>query len=404
MKKLIWIGCLSYFVIGLAHVVLGSILPVLLQHYDQNYSAGGQLIFSQFAGFLAGVLVSPLLNRRFGKRGGIIIATALLLTAEIAYAFLPPWEWMYVIAVAAGFGFGMIEAVIGTIIIGAVTEGTAIAMSRLEVLFGIGALVMPLIASPLIATGAWRLAFLIVAGFSLLSLILWGRGHFGNLQPILDERAPRKVSASAHSSQSSTQLPYKGKQWILLGIFILFFFLYVGTEMSLVNFMPAIFIAKLGMTESAAALTVTFFWLAMSTGRLFAGVIAEKISYRVYILSSCLLTLLLLALFPFTDNRLAAFIVIMLLGLFMSGIFSIALVFSSKMLPGAEESTPSIMIAAGGVGGALLPLFMGWSMDHLKVAQTAGLLAGFAAFLFLLSIATWRFQSRQAVQRKSSSI
>ena len=404
MKKLIWIGCLSYFVIGLAHVVLGSILPVLLQHYDQNYSAGGQLIFSQFAGFLAGVLVSPLLNRRFGKRGGIIIATALLLTAEIAYAFLPPWEWMYVIAVAAGFGFGMIEAVIGTIIIGAVTEGTAIAMSRLEVLFGIGALVMPLIASPLIATGAWRLAFLIVAGFSLLSLILWGRGHFGNLQPILDERAPRKVSASAHSSQSSTQLPYKGKQWILLGIFILFFFLYVGTEMSLVNFMPAIFIAKLGMTESAAALTVTFFWLAMSTGRLFAGVIAEKISYRVYILSSCLLTLLLLALFPFTDNRLAAFIVIMLLGLFMSGIFSIALVFSSKMLPGAEESTPSIMIAAGGAGGALLPLFMGWSMDHLKVAQTAGLLAGFAAFLFLLSIATWRFQSRQAVQRKSSSI
>ncbi|CAH1055340.1 MFS transporter [Paenibacillus pseudetheri] len=404
MKKLIWIGCLSYFVIGLAHVVLGSILPVLLQHYDQNYSAGGQLIFSQFTGFLAGVLVSPLLNRRFGKRGGIIIATALLLTAEIAYAFLPPWEWMYVIAVAAGFGFGMIEAVIGTIIIGAVTEGTAIAMSRLEVLFGIGALVMPLIASPLIATGAWRLAFLIVAGFSLLSLILWGRGHFGNLQRILDERAPRKVSASPHFSQSSTQLPYKGKQWILLSIFILFFFLYVGTEMSLVNFMPAIFIAKLGMTESAAALTVTFFWLAMSTGRLFAGVIAEKISYRVYILSSCLLTLLLLALFPFTDNRLAAFIVIMLLGLFMSGIFSIALVFSSKMLPGAEESTPSIMIAAGGVGGALLPLFMGWSMDHLKVAQTAGLLAGFATFLFLLSIAAWRFQSRQAVQRKSSSI
>ncbi|WP_339170934.1 MFS transporter [Paenibacillus sp. FSL H7-0943] len=406
MKKLIWIGCLSYFVIGLAHVVLGSILPVLLQHYDQNYSAGGELIFSQFAGFLAGVLVSPLLNRRFGKRGGILIATSLLLVAEIAYAFLPPWGWMYVIAVAAGFGFGMIEAVIGTIIIGAVTEGTAIAMSRLEVLFGIGALVMPLIASPLIAAGAWRLAFLIVAAFSLISLILWTRGHFGNLQRMLDERASVQGAdnSQSSSSRSNKKFPYKGKQWILLGIFIVFFFLYVGTEMSLVNFMPAIFIAKLGMTESAAALTVTFFWLAMSTGRLFAGVIAEKISYRVYILSSCLLTLLLLTLFPFTDNRMAAFIVILLLGLFMSGIFSVALVYSSKMLPGTEESTPSIMIASGGVGGALLPLFMGWSMDHLEVAQTAGLLAAFAAFLFLLSIAAWRFQSMQALKGKSSRI
>jgi FHS family glucose/mannose:H+ symporter-like MFS transporter len=404
MKKLIWMGCLSYFVIGLAHVVLGSILPVLLQHYDQNYSAGGELIFSQFAGFLAGVLVSPLLNRRFGKRGGILIATCLLLTAEIAYSFLPPWGWMYVIAVAAGFGFGMIEAVIGTIIIGAVTEGTAIAMSRLEVLFGIGALIMPLIASPLIAAGAWRLAFLIVAAFSLLTLILWARGHFGNLQRMLDERTSRQASAPKSSSRVSTRFPYKGKQWILLGIFIVFFFLYVGTEMSLVNFMPAIFIAKLGMTESAAALTVTFFWLAMSIGRLFAGVIAEKISYRVYILVSCSLTLLLLILFPFTENRLVAFVVILLLGLFMSGIFSIALVFSSKMLPGTEESTPSIMIASGGVGGALLPLLMGWSMDHLEVAQTAGLLAAFAAFLFILSIAAWRFRSSLPAQGKGSGL
>jgi FHS family glucose/mannose:H+ symporter-like MFS transporter len=354
------------------------------------YSAGGKLIFSQFAGFLAGVLVSPFLNRRFGKRGSIIIATGLLLSAEIAYAFLPPWGWMYVIAVAAGFGFGMIEAVIGTIIIATVTEGTAVAMSRLEVLFGVGALLMPLIASPLIAAGSWRLAFLIVAAFSLVSLVFWGRGRFGKLQGALDERVPRRVAQPGRSVRPTKRFPYKGKQWILLGLFVMFFFLYVGTEMSLVNFMPAIFIAKLGMSESAAALTVTFFWLAMSAGRLFAGVIAEKISYRVYVLGSCFLTLLLLLLFPFTEHGPAAFAVIILLGLFMSGIFSIALVFSSKLLPGAEEATPSIMIASGGIGGALLPLLTGWSMDHLQVAQTAGLLAAFAAVLFLLSFAAWK--------------
>lgn len=395
MKRLLWIGCLSYFVIGLAHVVLGSILPVLLQHYDRSYSAGGELIFSQFGGFLAGVLVSPLLNRRYGKRGGILIATGLLLCAETAYAFLPPWGWMYVIAVAAGFGFGMIEAVIGTIIIAAITEGTAIAMSRLEVLFGVGALLMPLIASPLIAAGSWRLAFLIVAGFSLISLLFWAKGSFGPLQSVLDERPARHGAATAPADteaagKSGRNLPYKGKQWILLGLFIVFFFLYVGTEMSLVNFMPAIFIAKLDMSEASAALTVTFFWLAMSAGRLFAGVIAERISYRIYVLVSCFAALLLLVIFPFAEHRVAAFAVILLLGLFMSGIFSIALVFASKLLPGAEESTPSIMIASGGIGGAVLPLVTGWSMDHMQIAQTSGLLAAFAAVLFLLSVAAWK--------------
>jgi len=390
MKKLIWIGCLSYFVIGLAHVVLGSILPVLLQSYDQNYSAGGELIFSQFSGFLAGVLVSPLLNRRFGKRGSILIATGLLFVAEVAYAFLPPWSWMYVIAVAAGFGFGMIEAVIGTIIIAAITEGTAIAMSRLEVLFGVGALVMPLISSPLIAAGWWRLSFLVVAGFTLISLFFWGRGHFGNLQSVLNERAPRADKSNKSKDKASRKLPYKGYQWGVLGLFIVFFFLYVGIEMSLVNFMPAIFISKLGLSESAAALTVTFFWLAMSAGRLFAGVIAEKITYRLYVLGSCAVTLLLFAVFPFADHRFGAFALIALLGLFMSGIFSIALVFSSKLLPGAEETTPSIMIASGGIGGALLPLLTGWAMDHMQVTRVAGLLAVFAGLLFLLSLAAWK--------------
>jgi FHS family glucose/mannose:H+ symporter-like MFS transporter len=396
LKKLIWIGCLSYFVIGLAHVVLGSILPVLLQHYDRSYSAGGELIFSQFGGFLAGVLVSPLLNRRYGKRGSILIATGLLLCAETAYAFLPPWGWMYVIAVAAGFGFGMIEAVIGTIIIAAITEGTAVAMSRLEVLFGVGALLMPLAASPLIAAGNWRLAFLIVAAFTFVSLLFWAKSGFGPLQSVLDERPSRLAAATAPAAATAAtasklrRLPYKGKQWVLLGLFIVFFFLYVGTEMSLVNFMPAIFIAKLGMSEASAALTVTFFWLAMSAGRLFAGVVAERVSYRIYVLVSCFAALLLLAVFPFTEHRIAAFAVILLLGLFMSGIFSIALVFSSKLLPGAEESTPSIMIASGGIGGAVLPLLTGWSMDHMQIAQTSGLLAAFAAVLFLLSVAAWK--------------
>lgn len=391
MKKMIWIGCFSYFVIGLAHVVLGSILPVLLQHYGQTYSAGGELIFSQFAGFLAGVLASPFLNRRFGKRGGILIAAGLLLAAEIAYAFLPPWGWMYIIAVAAGFGFGMIEAVIGTIIIAAITEGTAVAMSRLEVLFGVGALVMPLISSLLITAGYWRLSFIVVAGFALVTLLFWSKSRFGKLQAVLDERPPRP-SVKTSSRSLLSQLPYKGKQWAVLGVFVIFFFIYVGTEMSLVNFMPALFIAKLGMTESAAALTVTFFWLAMAVGRLYAGVLAEKISYRVYVLGSCLLTVLLLALFPFTDQRLAAFAVIILLGLFMSGIFSIALVFASRLLPGTEESTPSILIAAGGIGGALLPLLTGWSMDHLQTVQSAGLLTSFSAVLFLLSLAAWKIR------------
>ncbi|MBB3110821.1 FHS family glucose/mannose:H+ symporter-like MFS transporter [Paenibacillus phyllosphaerae] len=396
MKKLVWIGCLSYLLIGLAHVVLGSVLPVVLDHYEKDYSQGGMLIFTQFAGFLVGVLVSPLLNRRFGKKGGLLIAIGLLLAAEVMYTLLPPWGWMYVIAIAAGFGFGMIEAVIGTIIISAITDQTAVAMSRLEVFFGVGALLMPLVASGLIAAGYWQLSFLVVAVFALITFILWTKGSFGELDRVLNERGP---APGTPTKEGSSRALVQGKDRIILGMFLLFFFLYVGTEMSLANFMPSILIEKLSMSESGAALSVTCFWVAMSVGRLFAGYVAERFHYRVYVLFSCIATTVLLMLLPLADSIWASFTIIALLGLAMSGLFSIALVFVSKLLPGTEESTPSMMIAAGGVGGAVLPLLTGAVLDRMTVGQASWLFAIFFAGLVFISLFAYNWQRKPKAAR-----
>ncbi|EHS58712.1 superfamily MFS_1 protein, major facilitator, partial [Paenibacillus sp. Aloe-11] len=99
---------------------------------------------------------------------------------------------------------------------------------------------------------------------------------------------------------------------------------------------------------------------------------------------SSLAATLLLCVFPLIKGTAGAFALIALLGLGMSGIFSIALVFASKMMPGTEESTTSLLIGAGGVGGALLPLWLGNSMDRGGAVASAWLLAGFACILCLL--------------------
>lgn len=380
MKRLIWMGCWAYLLIGLAHVVVGSIMPNLLEHYGKEYTAGGSLIFAQFAGFLVGVLVSPLLISNFGKRTGLIIATGMLCIAEVCYTMLLPWEWMYVVGTVAGFGFGMIEAVIGTLIIVAVKEGTAVAMSKLEVFFGVGALVMPLIAGWLIRSEMWRFSFLFIALSALLMLLAWTKSDFGELNDLLNAKEAKREKKGALLAQ------YQGVRGLLLAVFTIFFFLYVGTEMSFVNFLPSLLIEKLGTDKSTAALSVTLFWMAMTVGRVFCGVIAERISYGRYVLWSCAASLVLISLFAITGQLSVMFVLILLFGLFMSGLFSIALVFASKLLPGAEESTPSILIAAGGTGGAALPLAMGKSMDVVGADTSAWLLSAFVALLLILSI------------------
>lgn len=381
MKRLMWFGCWAYLLIGLAHVVVGSIMPNLLEHYGKDYSAGGTLIFAQFTGFLIGVLLSPLLIGKFGKRNGLLIATGMLFVAELVYTLLPPWEWMYAVGAVAGFGFGMIEAVIGTLILVAVTEGTAVAMSRLEVFFGVGALLMPLVAGWLIRAEMWRYSFLLVSTLAFVMLLAWGKGNFKELNAVLNARE------EGRKEKGSLLRQYQGSRGLMLLVFILFFFLYVGTEMSFVNFLPSMLIEKVGTDKATAALSVTLFWIAMTVGRLFAGIIAEKISYSRYVISGSLISFFLISCFALVGGLTGLIALILLLGLFMSGLFSIALVFANKMLPGSEETTPSLLIASGGIGGAVLPLLMGKSMDLGGAGASSWLLAGFIGALVIFSTA-----------------
>ncbi|ASR48022.1 MFS transporter [Paenibacillus kribbensis] len=405
MKRLLWIGSLSYFLIGLAHVVVGSLLPVLLDHYGRNYTEGGSLIFAQFSGFLAGVLLSPWLGRNFGKRRSLVFALLLLCTAEVLYSLLPPWGWLYAVGAAAGFGFGMVEALIGTLVISGIPQGTGAAMSRLEVFFGIGALAMPAIAGQFIALGWWRLAFPIISMFAAIAVVAWLRGSFGTLDTVLDEQEHRGNN-HPHSSNSPKVKASKASpigNWRLLALFVVFFFIYVGTEMSLANFLPSMFIERLGLTQAEAALSVTCFWLAMAFGRLFTGYIADRYGYGVFVALSSLAATLLLCVFPLIQGTAGAFALIVLLGLGMSGIFSIALVFASKMMPGTEESTTSLLIGAGGVGGALLPLWLGNSMDRGGAVASAWLLAGFACILCLLGGILYALHVRKKRLQTASS-
>lgn len=396
MNRLIWMGCLSYLLIGLAHVVIGSILVEMVGRYGVNYGVGGQLVFAQFSGFLVGVLAIPWLSSRWGKRSCLVVLSACLGVAELAYSFLPAWEWMYAIGFVAGFGFGGIEAVVGALIIDYIEEKKAVVMSRLEVLFGVGALVMPLIASWLILRSAWQYSFILIGVFSLIMALCWALLPLGKVD--------RDIAKSARVSAAKTgTAAYVRRELPLLVIFACFFLVYVGVEMSIVNFVPAVLIDHINITPAAASLSVTFFWITMAIGRLFAGFIAEKIQYANYLLWSTLGSLVIFIAFGFAPNGWSSFAAIMALGLTMSGIFAIALIYANALLPGRTERTTSILIACGGIGGALLPLATGWTIERLTMGAAIGLLAGGFAILLLLSIVAFRLKKRVVPQTITES-
>ncbi|TBL72645.1 MFS transporter [Paenibacillus thalictri] len=392
MRVIFWLGCACYLLIGLAHVVVGSVLEEMMTYYGRSYSDGGQLVFNQFAGFLVGVLLTPTITRRIGRRETLIIALLALTIGELVYCFLPPWGWMLATAPVAGLGFGVIEAVIGAIIIEFVQDNTAVAMSRLEVFFGVGALLIPLISGVLILYGVWNLSFLTVAVLSAVIGALW------IFMPVGKHRGT--LSRNPDAALPSKSAPVKRLDGIgisFLTLMVIFFMVYVGAEMSFVNFAPSMLIENTGASSAEAAISNTFFWTAMAVGRLFAGVLAQRVGYAKYLLYSCGFSLVMVAVFSLTNTLWSSIGVIVLLGLGMAGIFSIALVAANLLMPGRTERTTSLLVAAGGIGGAVVPRVIGWLMDAFGTAGAQWLLISIMLVMLLIMIASALLGKKVAV-------
>lgn len=395
INRLIWMGCLSYIVTGVTLVIMGAVLPELLLNYDLNYTDGGILVFVQFVGMLLGVLSMPAISRRFSRKRGVMIGL-LMISAELLLFFLPPWPVVILIAGFAGAGAGLVESGIGTIILVAVKEKQAIAMSKLEVTFGLGALMIPFVASFLIARGIWTYSFLLLGISALLTAIAWQRMSFGHVDAMLT-RTVGNGSEAKRESYSAKSIPF-------LVLCAFFFMLYGGSEVSVVHFFPSLFIERWGVATSDATLTVTVYWTAMVIGRALCGVLAEKISYYRFLWITTVLSVLVLLILPFISQAWGGYVISFLLGLGMAGMFAIMLIYANSVLPGMTERTTSILLAANGLGGSLLPIAVGRMMDIWPVQAVMWLFFGVMVTMLLLVFGSKRLNLFLSTSKQTSQI
>lgn len=381
---LVWVSCCFYLLIGFTSVIAAALLPELLGHYGRNYGDGGNLVFAQFLGFLLGVVSQPWWSGRFGRSRMLSFTLLFICIGYLGIGFLPSWPIVMLLLGLVGFGSGMIESTVGALIIDTIVDKTAIAMSRLEVFFGMGALIMPMLISLLIVMDLWRVTFFMVCLFTIVLAMVW-RSYYTSHREWLDRKASTASSAAALSVSNS-----KGKAYLAtLTICIAVFITYVGLEMSIVSFLPSIMVETMKVDAAVGSLSVSFFWGTMVLGRMVCGLLAERYGYIRYLLWCSLGTAMVLIGFVLMKQVVGAFVMIMLMGVLMSGLFSISLVFSNTLFPGRTEQTTSKLIAASGIGGAAFSWLTGRLMEHASIAMTLWFLVALAvvmtAFIFRMS-------------------
>ncbi|WP_339230630.1 MFS transporter [Aeribacillus sp. FSL K6-2833] len=118
------------------------------------------------------------------------------------------------------------------------------------------------------------------------------------------------------------------------------------------------------ISNSLATITVTIYWTAMVIGRVLTGVIAERLSYNYFFLLINIGSVVSLILLALNENVWLGFFLCFLLGLFMAGMFAIALIITNQHFPEHTKRVTSILLASNALGGSLIPIIIGWCMDY----------------------------------------
>lgn len=390
MKKFIWLVCLIYCLNGFGHIIIGTVLEPMVDSYGVVYGDGGQLIMNQFLGFLVGVLFAPVIVKSVGRRWTVFIALFLFAIAQLLLGLQLPWNVLLFTVPFGGAGMGILETVIAALIIGHLKEKKATILVLVEVFFGVGALLIPIISAFFLLSGTWNMSFITVAILVFLSMILWLVLPFGPLEPAM-KKAPtlksmggKKVKPIRHTKK---QLPV-----VIAGA--AFFFMYVGTEMVLPNYLPTILSKTTGLGASTLAMSITVFWAAMTIGRMSMTFIIDRIGYYKLFAISCIGQFLSLILFASSTSVTLSYIAIFLTGLLMGGIFSIGLLIINEISDDLIDWTTSLLVAMGGLGGAFLPKITGLLLDNYAINITLWTIVLFSFLLVLLMGVIFHFRKK----------
>ncbi|SEF42847.1 MFS transporter [Paenibacillus sp. UNC499MF] len=378
MRIVLWMGCAFYFLVGVVHVFIGSLSPHLFARYGIGAREISVILSVQFIGFLIGVLFSPVFSKKLGPFGVITIGLCMVGAALAGYLWIDRWELLSLTGFLIGYGAGTLETTVGALIIGQGVSGKS-GMAKLEVFFGFGALLFPILIHLLAGEDVLLVVLSSLLATIVVLLTVW---VFLTSVARLNQRFPQPEGAGSDTEEFFPgNTPMREKR--CLGLLIVFAFVYAGIETSYANFLPSLLIA--GGYEPYSLIGVSVFWASMVVGRTLLAVKGRNIPPLPILQISALSLILFLGVFPFLHDAILVLAAIFLTGIAAAPLFPVAITFAASVSRGHVDEVTSYFIAAASLGGSLISLLVGWSLTLEELPVTLFLFAGLALLLWFIS-------------------
>ncbi|KAI1323854.1 tRNA wybutosine-synthesizing protein [Xylariaceae sp. FL0255] len=364
----------AFIILGMNDAAIGALLPYMETYYDVSYTIVSLVFLAPWGGYLVAAMCNNKVHHHFGQRGVALLGPLVQILGYIALSLHPPFAALPPLLLLPGFGSGLQDSAWNAWV-GNMQSANEL-LGFIHGCYGLGATIGPLIATAFVTKGMfpWYYFYYVMLGMAVVELILMLKTFWPQTGAVYRAANKQDDGRTTTRTVMRQQIP-----WI-----VAFFLLgYVGAEVSLGGWIVTFMLNVRGAAPFEAGLTVTFFWLGLTIGRvtlgLVTGRIGEKLAISIY-LSLCIALQLLYWLIP---NFIASAIFVAFDGVFLGPLFPAAIVALTKLLP-SDHHVSAIGFAAafGGGGAAVFPFAIGaiaqsqgvWVLQPVIVAILASLL------------------------------
>src|SRR4030095_1103869 len=383
---------LTFFVISFITNILGPLTPDIINGFNLSLTLVALLPFAFFIAYGVMSIPSGMLIEKYNEKKMMIFAFIVAFAGSFLLAAFANYLTAILSLFIIGCGFAILQVVINPLLRTAGGEEHYAFNSVLaQLIFGGASFLSPLVYKYMIGelgkTGDSPLSFLhsIVPENLPWVSVYWLVAALCLLMVIVVSKFPKvELKADEKAGALATHVMLFKKRVVVL--FFLGMIFYVGTEQGTANNISQFLSTYHGYDpKKTGADAVAYFWGLMTAGGIL-GLLLLKImdSRKVPVIFTILaLVCLSAALFGSAKMSLYAFPAV---GFFASVMYPIIFSLALNSINEHHGSFSGIL-CTGIIGGAIVPLIIGWLGDHLGLRS--GMLFLYLTMGYILSIGLW---------------
>lgn len=388
---------LTFFVISFLTNIIGPLVPDIIKGFNLSLTMVAVLPFAFFIAYGVMSIPAGILNEKYKEKKIMVAAFVVSFIGALLLALYPNYLTAVISLFLIGCGMAMLQVVINPLLrTSGGEEHYAFNSVLAQLIFGAASFISPLVYSWLVLNLAnagakdpvqkifssivpktlpWISLYWLFAVISLIMIIV-----------IIVSRFPKVIlSKDEKAGAIQVHLDLLKKPIVLL--FFIGIFCYVGTEQGVANWISQFLFAYHHYDpQTTGARAVAYFWGLMTAGGVLGLFLLKIMDSGKVLIVFTVLAIVSLSFGLFSNDNTVALIAFPLVGFFASVMYPVIFSLALNSLEEHQGAFSGILLT-GVIGGAVIPLIIGWVGDHWGLRT--GMFFLYLTLGYILSVGFW---------------